>query len=285
MLNRLNATQKGILIATIGFAAFVGSDSFSKWLSGHYPVLQVVVWQYLFAMIFCIILSPMLGGLTRTFKTPKLKFHIARGLSNVGLAISVVYAFQNLPLTTVYPILFLSPFIMTLLAGYFYKEPVKRMDWIVIALGFIGVLIAYRPGFEILDPWLSVALMTTLFITAFGLFARPLGQDETLMSLAFYPSLANVLLLSPFLLPLPEPMHLIIFCISGFCVCFAMICVAYAYRIARYAVISPLQYLQLVMAFFVGYIVFGDWPDAWMIAGSLVIAASGILLALTHRKD
>jgi S-adenosylmethionine uptake transporter len=286
MLSRLNATQKGILIAIAGFAAFVVSDSSCKWLAGHYSVLQVVAWIYTFALLFCLIGASFLGGLTKTLKTPKLKFHIARGLSNFGLAVSVVYAFQNLPLTSVYPILFLSPFMMTVLAGYFFKEPVAVKDWSVIALGFSGVLIAFRPGFEILDPWLFVAFLSAIFISAFGLFARPLGQNETLMSLAFYPCLANVILLSPFLFQgLPSLPHLLIFICSAFMLCFGMICIAYAYRIARYAIISPLQYLQLVMAFAVGYAVFNEHPDLWMIAGSLVIVTSGILLAFTHKKN
>jgi S-adenosylmethionine uptake transporter len=285
MLSRLNATQKGILLATLGFAAFVISDSSCKWLAGHYSVLQVVAWEYTIGLLFCLIGAPLLGGLEKTFKTKVLKFHILRGLVNIGLAITAVYAFQNLPLTSVYPILFLSPFLMTVLAGYFFRELITVKDWIVIAMGFSGVLIAFRPGFEPLDPSLFVALLCTLFISAFGLFARPLGKNETLMSLAFYPCLANVIFFSPFLLQgLPSFSHLLIFIFSAFTLCLAIICVAYAYRIARYAVISPLQYLQLVLAFIVGKIIFNETPDLWMITGSIVIIASGILLALTHRK-
>jgi S-adenosylmethionine uptake transporter len=286
MLNRLNDTQKGILIAIIGFAAFVGSDSACKWLSGHYGVFQVLLWEFLFCLLFCLLGTRFLGGIQNTLKTKVLKIHLLRAFTSFAMGVTVVYAFQNLPLTSVYPVLFLSPFVMTLMAGYLYGERVTTKDWAVISLGFIGVLIAFRPGIESLDPWLAVAFLCMIFIAIFGLCARALGQRETLLSLAFYPCIVNITLLSPALLMgIPDLDHLLIFAFAGLMLCTGMICIAYAYRIARYAVISPLQYLQLILAFIVGRVVFDETPDIWMIAGSLVIMASGVMLALTHKKS
>jgi drug/metabolite transporter (DMT)-like permease len=281
MLSRFNATQKGILIAIAGFAAFVVSDSCAKWLAQFYSIFEVIVWLYAAALVFCMLAAQFLGGWRATLRSNALKFHLARGAMNVGLAVTVVLAFQNLPLTSTYPVFFLSPFIMTVLAGVIYKERVSARDWGIIALGFSGVLIAFRPGIEILNPWLLVALVAAFFIAGFGLLARKL-EGETLLSLAFYPSIANVVVLSPFL-GMPAPEHLPVILLAGLCVSFGMMCVAYAYRLAPYAVISPLQYLQLVMAFGVGFVVFGERPDGWMIAGSLVIVASGVMLAVGHR--
>lgn len=285
MLNCLNNTQKGILLALTGFAAFVCSDSVSKYLAAHYSVLSVVAWIYAFALIICILFSPFIGGLKKTLQTKKLKLHFARGAANFGLAISVVYAFQNLPLTSVYPILFLSPFVMSTLAFFLYKEKVRPRDWLIMTIGFSGVLIAYRPGFEALDPWLLAPVATTIFAAVFGLIARALGQSETTLSLGFYPSLINVILLSPFMIStLPTAEHLLIFSFGGLMLSIGMICVASAYRIARFAVVSPVQYLQLVMAFAVGHFVFHETPSIWMIIGSLVIITSGVLMAVSHTR-
>lgn len=285
MISTFTPTQKGIFFGLVGFCAFVGSDSASKWLTQHYSVMQVIAWEYLFALLFCLILSPFLGGLRSTLRTRKKKLHLYRGLANIGLALCVVTAFENLPLTSVYPVLFLSPFIMAVLAGYCFKEDVTRMDWVVIALGFSGVLIAFRPGIEIIDPWLWAAFATVFFISWFGLLARPLGDSETILSFALYPALANVVVLSPYFLQgLPAPAHLGIFIFSGLCALLGMCFVAHAYRSARYAIISPLQYLQLVLAFVVGYYIFGERPDFWMICGSAVIMLSGLLLTYTHTR-
>jgi drug/metabolite transporter (DMT)-like permease len=45
------------------------------------------------------------------------------------------------------------------------------------------------------------------------------------------------------------------------------------------------MYAQLVTALFLGWLVFGQFPDALAIAGMGTIAASGLLLILAHRAD
>ncbi|MEO0752809.1 MAG: EamA family transporter, partial [Pseudomonadota bacterium] len=49
-----------------------------------------------------------------------------------------------------------------------------------------------------------------------------------------------------------------------------------ANRGADASVIAPLVYTQLIAATAVGYLVFGDWPDIWVLTGLVVILASGL---------
>ena len=46
--------------------------------------------------------------------------------------------------------------------------------------------------------------------------------------------------------------------------------------------VSPLHYTLIIWASLYGYFLFGQFPDAWTWAGSLVIIASG--LACSHRE-
>lgn len=287
MLSTLNTTQKGILYALIGFSAFVISDSCAKWLSIDYPVLQIVGWTYLFAFGFGLLFSHSMGGLATTIKTPKLKIHLARGICNFGLAISVVTAFQNMPLTSVYPVLFLAPFIITILAIPIYKEHVPAINWLIIATGFGGVVIAFQPWTNPISIWVLVAFFTTLCISGLSLLARPLDARETLLSLSFYPSVINVLLIFPVVIyqyGIPHIYDLPIFMLAGAMLICGMSGVASACRITRYAIIAPLHYSQLILVFIIGSIIFGERPDWWMIGGSIIIAISGLMLALSNKK-
>lgn len=287
MLSTFNDTQKGILYALIGFSAFVFSDSCAKWLSDDYPVLQIVGWSYLFSVLFGLIFSRSMGGLKNTLKTPKLNIHLARGLCNFGLAVSVVTAFQNMPLTSVYPILFLAPFLITILAIPIYKEHVPPINWFIIILGFTGVVIAFQPWTNSISLWVLVAFFTAICIAGLSLLARPLDERETLLSLSFYPSMMNVILIFPFILYLygmPNIYDLPIFMLAGVMLVCGMSGVASACRITRYAIIAPLHYSQLILVFIIGYFVFNERPDLWMIGGSLIIAISGLMLALSDKK-
>jgi drug/metabolite transporter (DMT)-like permease len=48
--------------------------------------------------------------------------------------------------------------------------------------------------------------------------------------------------------------------------------------------LGPFMYSQLVMAIFLGWAVFGHLPDGFSFAGMLVIAGSGLMLVLSHRR-
>ena len=50
-----------------------------------------------------------------------------------------------------------------------------------------------------------------------------------------------------------------------------------------FAVIAPFNYLQLVGAALLGYLVFGDIPDAWSRVGAGVIVESGLNIAHLER--
>lgn len=287
MFSTLSGTQKGILYALFGFSTFVISDSCAKWLSSYYPVMMIVGWTYVFSLMFGIVCSPLMGGLPRTLRTGKIRVHLGRGVFNFGLAITVVTAFQHLPLTSVYPVLFLAPFIITLMAWPIYGEAVKPVNWLVILIGFSGVVIAFQPWRGEVNPWIISAFLCMFCISGLSLLARPLDQKETLLSLSFYPNVVNVAFLfttSLFVYPLPAPEHLPVFMLGGVMLTCGMSGVASACRVTRYAIVVPLQYTQLILVFMIGYFVFGERPDGWMIAGSLVIAASGLLLVLSKKQ-
>jgi drug/metabolite transporter (DMT)-like permease len=48
--------------------------------------------------------------------------------------------------------------------------------------------------------------------------------------------------------------------------------------IAPASLIAPFTYSQIVWALILGYLVFGDLPDIWMLLGCTVIVASGLFV-------
>ena len=55
-----------------------------------------------------------------------------------------------------------------------------------------------------------------------------------------------------------------------------------AYEAAPAATVTPFGYASLVWAVFFGFVVFGDLPDRWTVAGAAVITMSG--LYIFHRE-
>ena len=57
-----------------------------------------------------------------------------------------------------------------------------------------------------------------------------------------------------------------------------------AFRHAPASLLAPLNYLQLLWAGLLGYLVFGHVPDAVSLLGMAVIAGSGVLVALKTKR-
>ena len=57
-----------------------------------------------------------------------------------------------------------------------------------------------------------------------------------------------------------------------------------AYSHAPASLLSPVLYLQLLWAALLGWIIFGTVPDALSMGGMIIVAASGLLIALKSRK-
>ena len=57
-----------------------------------------------------------------------------------------------------------------------------------------------------------------------------------------------------------------------------------AHRRAPASVLSPFIYTQIVWAIALGYLVFGDVPNRWTIAGAGIVIASGLYLLYRERK-
>jgi drug/metabolite transporter (DMT)-like permease len=49
-----------------------------------------------------------------------------------------------------------------------------------------------------------------------------------------------------------------------------------ALTVAPASLLAPFIYTQIVWALILGYLVFGDLPDVWMLLGGAVIVASGL---------
>ena len=287
MLSALNKRQKGIFLALIGFSVFAVSDACAKWLTGYYSELTVLGYSYVFALLTGLVLSPKLGGLKATLRSQKLKFHAGRAVSNVFLAYFVVQAFKHLPLASVYTVLFLAPFVITILAIPFHKEHVPLKNWGVIAVGFSGILVAFQPGFADINPWIYSAFLTVFFIAGLSLLARPLGENETILSLSFYPNCLSVMVFLPLAISIgeiPQLSHIPVFMLAGVMLTFGLSCVAGAFRIAPYAVVSPFNYLQMIWALIFGYFIFSEVPGVSMLLGAAIIIGSGLYL-ITMERD
>lgn len=282
---------KGILLCATGFACFSMCDVLRKYLAQDFSVLEILFWVACFSLIFTIISAPWMGGFKQTFKTKKAKWHLIRSPLFVLNSAFAVYAFSKLPMTDVYTLLFLIPFVKTILAALIWKEPLTRIRMLTIAVGFIGVLIALRPGFTEFNLGVLAALACTFTFSFQNLLMKQIGDKETPLSTVLYPVITIFLVSGGLLLALhenllliPRDLALFLFILTGFFYVLGWYVMSRAFVSTPATLLAPYQYTQFIWGLILGYLVFADTPDLWMISGAAIIAFSGLYLLWREGK-
>lgn len=279
---------RGIGLMVLAVSTFTCLDTTSKYLAQHYPVPGIVWVRYIVHMVLMVlVLAPRQGmGLLRT---ANLRLQIIRGVILTASSLAFLTALSHMPLAEAASIAFMTPIIVAALAGTVLKENVGKRTWVALAGGFVGVLLIVRPGGG-LFTWAALLPLVSAFGMAFYqmLTSKLAGRDAPLTTL-FYPALigtALVPLAFPHQLVLPATLpHAGLFVLIGVLGGLGHLLLIQAHHYAPASILSPFMYAQLVTALLMGWLVFGQFPDAVAFAGMATIAASGLLLILVHRPN
>lgn len=278
---------RGICFTTLAFALFSFNDIAGKTLMDNYSPFTVSFWVAGFGVLTLLLASPYFGGLKSCFRTRNFKWHLARGALTAFAPFLVLYALQTIDLVHFYTIVFLAPFITAALAALIFKERVPRYRWLIIAAGFISVLIGIRPdihGFGLAE--LAVVTLA-IFFALRNLIVIQMGSGESLISYGLIPYFG--ILLASLIgtlhdLSVPAPMDLTLMAMMGITGALGFISLSYGFRIADASAVAPTHYSQMIWGAVFGYLIFSDLPDFWGAIGAVLVCIFGIWLVLAEHK-
>lgn len=272
---------------SITFLCFALLDCGAKWLVRTLPVLEVVWLRFLFHVLFsAALLAPRFGsGMLRT-RRPRLQ--VLRAAMLATLTALNFWALQYLQLAETGAIQFSVPIIIALIAAPMLGERIDRTRWAAIMVGFAGVLVIVRPGTQGFHPALLLSIVNAVLYALFNLMTRQLAAHDSPESTQFFSSLGATLAITPFALAFwqtpPGMQEWILLCLIGISGGLGHYLLALAHRYAPASVLAPFLYQQIVWMVLLGYLVFGDVPDAAVLAGGAIVIASGGYLLWRERE-
>jgi len=277
-----------ILLFLGALVSFIFLDTTAKYLGrqGLHP--QFIAWMrfavhlVLVSIIFRIWSNPL------PLRTGNLPMQVLRGLFLFGSTIFNFFALRTLQLTESTAIYFLSPMVVTALAGPVLGEWAGWRRWAAIGVGFAGMLVVTRPGLAAFNIGYVFSILSMLSYSAYLLMTRKMGATESAASLIFYSALAPVVLMSP-LVPIygsvpPDRFLWLVLVLLGVYGTLGHWLLIKAYKLATTTQLAPFPYLQIVGVTISGYLVFGDIPDKWTVVGSAIIVASGLYIVQRERR-
>jgi len=271
----------------VAVSTFTCLDTTSKYLAQHYPVPGIVFVRYIVQMLLMVVvLAPRMG--LELVRTSNLKLQVVRGVILTVSSLAFLTALAHMPLAEAASIAFMTPIIIAVLAGPVLKERVGARTWIALAGGFIGVLLIIQPGADVFTWAALLPLLSALFMAFYQMLTSKLAGRDAPLTTLFYPALigtALVPLVFPHQLVLPASLpHAGLFLLIGVLGGLGHFFLIQAHHYAPASILSPFMYVQMLTALFLGWLVFGQLPDALSFVGMATIAASGLLLILAHRR-
>jgi drug/metabolite transporter (DMT)-like permease len=259
---------------------FAGVNAVVKWEVALYPVGEVAFIRSACGLIpLCLIILPRTGF--AAFRTRRPSEHVKRAASQFGSMICMFLALQLMPLGAAVAIGFSAPLFTTLLSIVILKDKVGVHRWSALAVGFVGVLIITRPGIGTVEPGALFALTNAVLISTVAIAIRKMRETESTETMALYQltliSLFTACLL-PFGLVMPRWGDLALMVLAGFCNGVAQYWWTKALFLAPPSAVVPFNYLSLIWATIIGFVVWGDVPGPELIAGSIVVAGSGLYI-------
>ena len=280
------------LLAGVFFICLSGVTSplmngFAKLLGAHYSSLQVS-WARAFGHVLFMLIAflPRFG--LKMLRTRRIGMHLARSASLFISNLVYFLAITFIPIGKAASINMIGPLLVAALAWPMLGERTNPRRVAAVCVGFLGVLIIIRPGTEVFHWAALLVIFSALMNGFYQIFTRRISDTESAPTQAIYSSIVGafgMLLVLPFVWKTPENWaDLALFCSMGVLGAISHYFVALALGYAPANIVTPFTYLQMLGSVLVGYIMFGDFPDALTWAGAGVVVASGLYMGWTQTR-
>jgi drug/metabolite transporter (DMT)-like permease len=210
-----------------------------------------------------------------------------RGVVHTGGLTLWFVALPHVPMADMTAIGFTAPIFVMIGAVAFLKERMAWERWLAAGIGFAGVLVVVGPGQPNAGIYAMVMLASSPLFAASYLITKMLSRRDRPEVIVVWQSLTVTL----FSFPLaawhwiwPTPLAWLGFLFCGVAGSFGHYCMARAFRTADISATQPIKFLDLLWAAMAGFLVFGDIPSHWTLAGAAVIFLSTTWLARRESR-
>ncbi|ARP90852.1 EamA family transporter [Bordetella genomosp. 9] len=273
---------RGIACILCGVLCLTVSDAIAKWLGSAYSPVQILFLRATIALPFVAGIVMMLGG-RHALRTRHPGIHLLRGAINVISAVAFYTGLRYLPFAEATAISYAAPLCVTLLSVLLLKERVDAVQWTALVAGFAGVVLIVRPGSAGFDAAALLPLATAVLYAFMMITARAIGPGESVLTMGLYIVAAQLVcsaLPLPWFWRTPDPSHWPFFAGVALFSTMGLTLITQAFRIAPASVVAPFDYMGLVWAALLGWMVWREAPDALTWLGALVIVVAGLTLIL-----
>lgn len=263
-----------MLLATV---LLVSSDTIIKYLVQTYPAMEVLWGRFAFHLL--LMAAVFWRRLSTIVITRSWRLQALRGLTLAASNGFFILGLRYVGLAEANAILFVSPLLVVAFSAPLLGEAVGARRWFGVVAGFAGALIIIRPGTGMVHAGALLILLGAIFSSANQMTTRALARYDIPLTTLFYTAVfgtAASSVFAPFAWVMPDMEGWLLMAAIGFLAGSGQFALIKAYQQSEAAAVAPFFYANLLWATGYGFLIFGDLPDVWTIAGAILIVASGL---------
>lgn len=233
---------------------------------------------FLRSLIGWLIILPFVFGTGGgSVRTSRLGMHLTRAALGTLAMFCAYYAIAHMPLADYTALSFTRPLFATVFAVFILNELVRWRRWTATLVGFLGVLVMVRPGSGSIEPATFIALGESVALALLIIIVRLMPQSERTLAMMFwFGAFAIPITFVPALVVWQWPTGIEWLMLVGMAIAGALSQWQFilAFRSGEASFIAPVDYVRLVSAAAIGFVVFAEVPVIWTWLGAAIIMAS-----------
>jgi drug/metabolite transporter (DMT)-like permease len=182
----------------------------------------------------------------------------------------------------------LSPVFVILMAHFFLKEKIHKVQIVVLLLSIAGAVLVIKPGFNFSIVPALAGFVSAILSGAAYIFISFIDNKESVYTTVFYFSFFSSVSCLPFFLmkfAVPDIYELMLLILLGTLAALGQIALTFAYNGCPASEISIYDYSNIIFSSVLAYTFLKEIPDFMSIGGGLLIlSASAILYIHTTRQ-
>ncbi|PWJ16910.1 DMT family transporter [Jannaschia seohaensis] len=275
----------GILWMVVTGLCFIAVTATVKHAAQELPAAQAAFLRYLLGLVFLI---PAMGAIraARIDRRDLAIFGI-RGLCHTLAVILWFYAMTQISIAEVTAMNYLTPVYVTLGAALLLGERLAARRITAVLAALLGVVVILRPGFREVETGHFAMMGTALLFGVSYLSAKPLSGRHSAALVVAVLSITVTIGLAPFAYAVWVPPSMTevawMFLVASFATA-GHYSMTRAFAAAPIAVTQPVTFLQMVWAVLLGWALFDEAPDGWVILGATIIIASVSFIAWREAR-
>ncbi|NMM86753.1 EamA family transporter [Rhodococcus sp. SRB_17] len=271
----------GIALATAACALFALLDSATKFSGQVLPMLMVLWLRFAAqALVTTAMVLPRHGW--AAWRTAHPRFQIGRAASGFLTSVFAFFCIQSMPLANFTATWSAVPLLIVVASAWLFGERVSPARWGLLLVGLASVIAIVRPegagqalGWRALLP-LGLLLCGTTYQLLGSRMARLDPPTTTQLYTTWLPLLATTPLLPLFWQSVPDGPVWAAVAVMGVCSGVGHLLLLQAYAHTTPGAIAPFLYSQIGFAMAMGWLFFGQRPDAQSLAGMAAITLCGL---------